>query len=160
MILVYYCLSSLSGREKSSERGLEGKWYEEESRKRKSRARLPRGMQSWFLPWITAMKALSTPTGTEVDLLWRCCYCCCPVNRVVSGSSVHGISPGKNTGVGCHFLLQGVFPTQESNLCLLQWKVDSLPLSHQGSHTMKIWKLKPQDTLLAGANEGPDNVII
>ena len=55
---------------------------------------------------------------------------------------------------------RGVFPTQESNLCLLQWKVDSLPLSHQGSHTMKIWKLKPQDTLLAGANEGPDNVII
>ena len=28
-------------------------------------------------------------------------------------------SPGKNTGVGCHFLLQGVFPTHESNLCLL-----------------------------------------
>ena len=28
-------------------------------------------------------------------------------------------SPGKNTGVGCHFLLQGIFPTQESNLCHL-----------------------------------------
>ena len=28
------------------------------------------------------------------------------------GSSVHGISPGKNTAVGCHFLLQGIFPTQ------------------------------------------------
>ena len=27
--------------------------------------------------------------------------------------------PGKNTGVGCHFLLQGIFPTQRSNLCLL-----------------------------------------
>ena len=27
--------------------------------------------------------------------------------------------PGKNTGVGCHFLLQGIFPTQGSNLCLL-----------------------------------------
>ena len=27
-------------------------------------------------------------------------------------SSVHGDSPGKNTGVGCHFLLQGIFPTQ------------------------------------------------
>ena len=91
VILAYYCLSSLSGREKSSERALEGKWYEEESWK--SRARLPRGMQSWFLPWITAMKALSTPMGTEVDLLWRCCCCCCccPGNKVVSGSSVHGI---------------------------------------------------------------------
>ena len=34
------------------------------------------------------------------------------------GSSVHGILQ-KNTGVGCHFLLQGIFPTQVSNLCLL-----------------------------------------
>ena len=29
-----------------------------------------------------------------------------------------GDSPGKNTGVGCHALLQGVFPTQGLNLCL------------------------------------------
>ena len=28
-------------------------------------------------------------------------------------------SPGKNTGVGCHFLLQGIFQTQELNPCLL-----------------------------------------
>ena len=41
-------------------------------------------------------------------------------------------SPGKNTEVGCHFLLQGIFLTQGSNLCLLHWQVDSLPLSHQG----------------------------
>ena len=38
--------------------------------------------------------------------------------------------PGKNTGVGCHFLLQGIFPTQGSNPCLLHWQADSLPLSH------------------------------
>ena len=39
--------------------------------------------------------------------------------------------PDKNTGVGCHFLLQGLFPTQGWNprlLCLLRWKVGSLPL--------------------------------
>ena len=36
--------------------------------------------------------------------------------------------PGKNTEVGCHFLLQVVFPGQGSNLCLLHWQVDSLPL--------------------------------
>ena len=30
--------------------------------------------------------------------------------------------PGKNTGVGCHFLLQGIFPTQGLNLGLLHWK--------------------------------------
>ena len=31
------------------------------------------------------------------------------------GSSVHGDSPGKHTGVGCHSLFQGIFPTQELN---------------------------------------------
>ena len=41
--------------------------------------------------------------------------------------------PGKNTGVGYHFLLQGIFPTQALNLHLIHWQVDSLPLSHQGS---------------------------
>ena len=35
------------------------------------------------------------------------------------GSSVHGDSPGKNTGVGCHFLLQGIFLTQGSSLGIL-----------------------------------------
>ena len=29
------------------------------------------------------------------------------------GSSVHGDSLGKNTGVGCHALLQGIFPTRD-----------------------------------------------
>jgi len=31
------------------------------------------------------------------------------------GSSVHGDSPGMNCGMGCHALLQGIFPTQGSN---------------------------------------------
>jgi len=35
--------------------------------------------------------------------------------------------------VGCHALLQGIFPTQGLNLHLLYWQVGSLPLSHQGS---------------------------
>ena len=42
-------------------------------------------------------------------------------------------SPGKNTGVGGHVCLQGIFQTQGSNLCLLHWQVGSLPLSHLGS---------------------------
>ena len=41
--------------------------------------------------------------------------------------------PGKNTGMGCHFLLQGNFWTQGLNLSVRHWEVDSLPLSHQGS---------------------------
>ena len=38
--------------------------------------------------------------------------------------------PAKNTGVGCHFLLQGIFPTQGLNPHLLHWQVDSLPPCH------------------------------
>ena len=49
--------------------------------------------------------------------------------------------PGKNTGVGCHFLLQGIFPTKGLNLHLLwlqHWQVGSLPLSHQGSPSVQF----------------------
>ena len=42
-------------------------------------------------------------------------------------------SPGKNAGVGCHFLLQGIFPTQGSNPGLLHCRQTLYPLSHQGS---------------------------
>ena len=51
--------------------------------------------------------------------------------------------PGKNTGVGFHFLLQGLFPTQGSNLHLLHWQVDSSPLSHQGRLTRLHVKVTP-----------------
>ena len=48
------------------------------------------------------------------------------------GSSVHGDFPGKNTGVGCHFLLPRIFLTQWSNPWLLYCQESSLPLN-QGS---------------------------
>ena len=41
-----------------------------------------------------------------------------------------GSSVQENTGVGCHALLQGIFPTQGWNLhllCLLRWQEGSLP---------------------------------
>ena len=41
--------------------------------------------------------------------------------------------PGKNTGVGCHFLLQDIFPIHGSTPHLLHWQVNSSPLSHLGS---------------------------
>ena len=42
--------------------------------------------------------------------------------------------PGKNTGMGCHFLLQGIFLTQGPSLRLLHWQADPLPPSDQESH--------------------------
>ena len=60
---------------------------------------------------------------------WQLLDCSLP------GSSVHGDSPEKNTGVGCHFLLQRIFLTHGSNPCLLHllhWQADSFPLAPPG----------------------------
>ena len=51
------------------------------------------------------------------------------------GSFIHVDSLDKNTGVDCHALIQGIFPTQGSNLCLvcrLHLQVDYLPLAPSG----------------------------
>ena len=64
--------------------------------------------------------------------LQLCQILCNPIDWSLPSSSVHGDSPGKNTGVGCHALLQGIFLTQESNpwvLYLLYLQVGSLPLA-------------------------------
>ena len=65
-----------------------------------------------------------------IQLFWNTMDCNPP------GSSVYGTFPGENTGVGCHFLLQGIFLTQGSNsllLHLLHWQADSLPLSQRAN---------------------------
>ena len=45
--------------------------------------------------------------------------------------------PGKNTGVGCHFLLQEIFQTQGLNPCLPHCRQMLYRLSQQGSHQIK-----------------------
>ena len=49
-----------------------------------------------------------------------------PMDSSPPGSSVHGDSPGKNTGVDCHDLLQVIFPSQGSNPDLPHLQADSL----------------------------------
>ena len=58
-------------------------------------------------------------------------------------------SPGKNTGVDCHLLLQGIFPTQDSNphlLCLPHWQVGSLPLVPPGKPRIILCNTKTKST--------------
>ena len=65
-----------------------------------------------------------------------CPTLCNPMDYSPPGSSVHGDSPGKNIGVGCYALLQGIFPIQGLNLHLLQLlhcRQILYPLSHWGS---------------------------
>ena len=66
------------------------------------------------------------------------------------GSSVHGDVPGKNTGVGCHFLLQGIVSTQESNLGLLHCRQILYQLSYQGSPPSSLFLFRrcPQEALV------------
>ena len=53
------------------------------------------------------------------------------------GSSIHGILPGKNTGVGCQFLLQGIVPTQGSNPALPHCWQTLYRLSHFPEYPIK-----------------------
>ena len=78
-----------------------------------------------------------------------CCWSKVKWSRSVVSDSLwpHGLqptrllspwdSPGKSTGVGCHFLLQGIFPTQGSNLGLPHHRQTLYRLSYQG--TLLYW---------------------
>ena len=61
-----------------------------------------------------------------------CLQLCDPMDCSPPDFSVHGDFPGKDTGVGCCALFQGIFPTQGLNqrlLCALHWQTGSLPLA-------------------------------
>ena len=99
-----------------------------------------------------------------------CLTLCNPMDCSPPDSSVHAESRGKNTGVGCLALLQGTFPTQGLNLCLLcllHWQASSLPLIHLRSSRLleqteticEIWALphplnSAQTNTTAGAKSG------
>ena len=67
-----------------------------------------------------------------------CPTLCDPLDYSPSGSYVHGDSPGKNAGMGCHALLQGIFPSRESNPGLPHCRLSFYCLSYQGSHLCVI----------------------
>ena len=57
-----------------------------------------------------------------------CPTLCDPIDYSPRGSAVHGIFQARRLELGCHFLFQGIFPTQGWNPRLLYWLTDSLPL--------------------------------
>ena len=76
--------------------------------------------------------------GCAVCLATQSCLTLCdPMNCSPPGSSVHGDSLGKNTGVGCHAHLQGIVPTQGSNPGLPHCRQILCHLGHQGSPRME-----------------------
>ena len=78
-----------------------------------------------------------------------CLTICNPMDSSPPGSSVHGDSPGKNTGVGCHALLQGIFRIQRLNPGLPLCMQILCHLSHQGSSCIsEIIDISPGMSLL------------
>ena len=61
-----------------------------------------------------------------------CLILCDPIDCSLQAPHPRHFS-GKNTGEGCHFLLQGIFPTQGQNPCRLHCRWILYSLSHQGS---------------------------
>ena len=81
-----------------------------------------------------------------------CLSLCDPMDCSPPGSSVHGILQVRNTGVDCHVLLQGIFPTQGWNqrfLYLLHCRWLIYPLSHWVYYFLY---LKDQETSLQVLN--------
>ena len=72
-----------------------------------------------------------------------CPALCNPMDCSVPGSSVHGDSPAKNTGEGCHALLQGIFLTERSNSDLLHCRHILYHLICQGSPRILEWVVMP-----------------
>ena len=79
-----------------------------------------------ILPLCVCLVAQSCPT------------LCDPMDCSPPSSSVHGDSPGKNTGVDCQALLQGIFLPQESNQGLLHCRRILYQLSYPGSPELTI----------------------
>ena len=82
-------------------------------------------------------------TNLKSEVAQLCPTLCDPMDCSLPGSE-EPLSPwnfpGKSTGVGCHFLLQGIFPTQGSNWGLPHCRQMLYHLSHQGSLGDQPWQ--------------------
>ena len=88
---------------------------------------------------------LPRPDSNEVKVLvtQSCLTLGDPMDCSLPGSSVHGDSPGKNAGLGCHAVLQGIFPLQGLNPGLLHCKQILYHLSQQESLGILEWVAYP-----------------
>ena len=96
--------------------------------------RSPTSLWCWYVNpslwqwerWVLTIALPANSPSCRLDATVRakslqlCPTLCDPMVCSPPGSSVHGDSPGKSTGVGCHALLRGIFPTQGWNSGLLQ----------------------------------------
>ena len=104
-----------------------------------------------YLAWdLKEHSCILCDTSSLCFLFFKCLWSEVKWRRsVVSDSATRGLqptkllrpwdSPGKDTGVGYHFLLQGIFPTQGSNPVLSYCRQTLQPLHHQGSPYSSVY---------------------
>ena len=106
--------------------------------------------------WDHGLMSVSIqPRDMHACLVTQSCPTFCdPMDCSPPGSFVHGDSPGKYTEVSCRALLQGIFPTQGSNLGLLhcRWFCYHLSLQGSPSYVMGIWYTSQDSSM----NYNPD----
>ena len=90
----------------------------------------------WECDTLLTILSLILRRESESKVVKSCLTLCDPMDCSLPGPSVHGIFPGNSTGVVCHFLLQGIFPTQGWNLGLPHCRQTLYHLSHQGSSVL------------------------
>ena len=88
------------------------------------------GMEPRFPPWQADCTIWATREASNVNV--SRVRLCDPIDCSLPDSSVWDF-PGNSTGVGCHFLFQGIFPTQGLNPGLPHCRQTLYRLSHQGS---------------------------
>ena len=87
-------------------------------------------MRDWPV-WDHELLSLGLIYYVAMCLVVHLCPTVTPWTVALPGSSVHGDSPAKNTGVGCHYFLQGIFPNRRLNPGLLRCRWILCCLSHQ-----------------------------
>ena len=129
-------------------------------RRKWSKCQMPQrfsGVCSWVVPGDCDKHMWNVAGGNQIAVGWdtelvlsvccaeitRSCPTLCDPINCRSGSSVHGILQVKNTGMGCHALLQRIFPTQGSNPCLPHCRWILYQLSYQGSPRILEWVACP-----------------
>ena len=98
----------------------------------------------WIKAFLWERSVLGELEAHVLCLVAQSCFPLCDaMDHSPPGSSVHGDSPGKNTGVDCHALLQGIFPTQGSNPNLLHCSQILYRLNHLESPRILEWVAYP-----------------
>ena len=92
---------------------------------------------AWRIPWTEEPGGLHAVQRFSCSVVSEYLQ---PHGLYLPGFSIHGISQGKNTGVGCHFLLQGIFLIQGLNLSFLHCRQILYLLSHTEIQSMGLQK--------------------